>query len=62
MSDDQRPGRPGSQEEPKDEVEAHGHHGHKFGANAEATDEVEAEDGDEVEAHRHINKLADKLD
>ena len=52
MSDEQRPGRPGQQDET--EVEAH-HHGHKMGANAELGDE--AEGGDEVEAHHHGHKM-----
>ena len=48
MSDDQRPGRPGEHDEPKDEVVAHHGHGGRISAN----DEPGNEGDDEVEAHR----------
>ena len=52
MSDEQRP-----HQHDEDDVEAHGPHGHKMGANAEAGDE--ATGGDEVEAHGpHGHKIA----
>jgi hypothetical protein len=41
MSDDGKSSRPGQQDEPADEVEAHG----KFGANEDPDDEVEAHRG-----------------
>jgi hypothetical protein len=57
MSDENRPGRPGQQDEA--EVEAHGH-GHKIAASDEPADE--AEGSDEVEAHGHGHKFTDKMD
>jgi hypothetical protein len=48
MSDEQRPG---EQDEPSDEVEAHHHARH--GANEEQRDETDRDDDDEVEAHHH---------
>ena len=59
MSDENRPGRPGQQDEAGDEVEAHGHGG-KHAANAEPADE--ADDADDFEAHSHGGKHADKMD
>jgi hypothetical protein len=50
MADEQRP-----HQHDEDDVEAHGHHGHKMGANTEAGDE--AAGGDEVEAHHHGHKM-----
>ena len=52
MSDEQRP-----HQHDEDDVEAHGPHGHKMGANTEAGDEAAGED-DEVEAHGHGHKIA----
>jgi hypothetical protein len=54
MSDDQRPGRPGQQEEATDEVEAH--KSPKKAANIEAGDEAESSDENDFEAHRSPKK------
>ncbi|HEY2373007.1 MAG TPA: hypothetical protein VGH82_10695 [Gaiellaceae bacterium] len=48
MSEDQRPKQ---NEEPGDEVEAHGGGKHRLGENVEAGEETEKDD--EVEAHHH---------
>jgi len=57
MSDEAKIDRPGQQEEPSDEVEGHGKLDHN---KAGMTDEIETDD--EVEAHGHGHKIADKLD
>ena len=57
MSDEAKIDRPGQQDEPRDEIEGHAK---KFHANDDGTtDEAE---GDDVEAHGHGHKVADKLD
>jgi hypothetical protein len=54
MSDDQRPGRPGQQDEATDEVEAH--KSPKKAANIEAGDEAESSVENDFEAHRSPKK------